>query len=201
MAAGASVTRPRFFATPAKFRAWLEQHHEDRRELWVGFYKKSSGRPSITWQEAVDEALCFGWIDGIRKSVDDDSYANRFTPRTSKSTWSAVNIARAKELQRLGRMHPAGLKAFAARADERSAIYSYEQRHGASLEPEQELRLRRNAKAWQFFQAQPPSYRKAAIWWIVSAKKDETRQRRLDALIEDSANGRRVPPLTPPKKT
>jgi len=193
-----AIVEPKFFATPDEFRSWLEQHHDDQKELWVGFYKKGSGRPSITWPEAVDEALCFGWIDGIRKSVDADSYANRFTPRTARSTWSAVNIKRAKELQRDGRMSPAGLKAFSARSDERSAIYSYEQRHGAVLEPEHERRLRANEAAWEFFQAQPPSYRKAAAWWIVSAKKEETKERRLATLIECSALGRRVPPLTPP---
>jgi uncharacterized protein YdeI (YjbR/CyaY-like superfamily) len=192
--------QPRFFATPSEFRAWLEQHHDTERELLVGFYKKSSGRPSITWPEAVDEALCFGWIDGVRKSIDDVSYANRFTPRTAKSTWSALNIKRAKELKRLGRMHPAGVKAFEARADEKSAIYSYEQRHGAELDADQERSLRGNKKAWEFFQAQPPSYRKAAIWWIVSAKRDETRDKRLAQLIDDSAHGRTVPPLTRPTR-
>ena len=116
---------PTFFATSEEFRAWLEAHYDKRKELWIGFYKKGSGKPSITYPEAVDEALCFGWIDGIRKSIDADSYTNRFTPRKAQSTWSAVNIERAKELERLGRMHPAGRKAFEARADERSAIYSY----------------------------------------------------------------------------
>src|SRR5918994_3494411 len=116
-----AIVQPKFFATPDEFRSWLERHHDDERELWVGFYKKGSGRPSMTWPEAVDEALCFGWIDGIRKSVDADSYANRFTPRTARSTWSAVNIERAKELQRLGRMSAAGLKAFLARSDKKSA--------------------------------------------------------------------------------
>jgi uncharacterized protein YdeI (YjbR/CyaY-like superfamily) len=188
--------QPRFFATPSEFRAWLEQHHDTERELLVGFYKKSSGRPSITWPEAVDEALCFGWIDGLRKSIDDVSYMNRFTPRTAKSTWSAVNIKRAKELKRLGRMHPAGVKAFEARSDEKSAIYAYEQRHGAKLDADQERLFRANKKAWDFFQAQPPSYRKAAFWWVVSAEREETKEKRLSQLIDDSASGRTVPPLT-----
>jgi uncharacterized protein YdeI (YjbR/CyaY-like superfamily) len=192
--------RPTFFATPREFRAWLEENHDKRTEVWVGFYKKGSGKPGITWPEAVDEALCFGWIDGIRKSIDADSYTNRFTPRKARSTWSAINIKRAKELERLGRMHAAGRKAFEARTDDRSALYSYEQRHAAKLQPEQERRFKASKEAWKWFQAQPPSYRKAAIWWVVSAKKDETKARRLATLIDDSAHGRAVPPLTRPEK-
>ena len=191
---------PQFFATPAEFRAWLEEHHADEPELLVGFYKKSSGKPSMTWSESVDEALCFGWIDGVRRSVDDERYTIRFTPRRPRSTWSAVNIERAKELARLGRMRPAGVKAFEARRDDASAIYSYEQRHAATLDPEHEREFRANTQAWEFFQRQPPSYRKAAIWWVVGAKKEETRRKRLATLIGDSAEGRRVAPLTPPSK-
>jgi uncharacterized protein YdeI (YjbR/CyaY-like superfamily) len=187
---------PRFFATPAELRAWLEEHHDREPELWVGLYKKSSGRPSVTWPEVVDEALCFGWIDGVRQGIDDSSYANRLTPRTPRSTWSAVNIARVKELTARGRMHPAGLKAFEARADERSAIYSYEQRKSPELEHEQERQFRDNAKAWDWFQSQVPSYRKAAIWWVISAKREETKAKRLATLIEDSEQGRTVKPLT-----
>ena len=190
---------PTFFATAEEFRAWLEEHHANERELLVGFYKKGSGAPSITWSEAVDEALCFGWIDGVRRSLDAESYTIRFTPRQPRSTWSAVNIERAKELARLGRMTPAGLKAFEARTDDRSAIYAYEQRHAAVLDPEHERQFRANQQAWDFFEAQPPSYRKAAIWWIVSAQKGETKAKRLATLIEDSAAGRRVAPLTPPQ--
>ena len=191
---------PQFFATPEEFRAWLEEHHADEPELLVGFYKKSSGKPSMTWSESVDEALCFGWIDGVRRSLDDESYTIRFTPRRPRSTWSAVNIQRAKELARLGRMTPAGVKAFEARRDDASAIYSYEQRHAATLDPEHEREFRANTQAWEFFQRQPPSYRKAAIWWVVGAKKEETRRKRLATLIGDSAEGRRVAPLTPPSK-
>lgn len=191
---------PRFFATPAEFRAWLDKNHDGHKELWVGFYKKGSGKPSITWSEAVDEALCFGWIDGVRKSIDDDSYMNRFTPRRARSTWSAVNIRRATELMEQGLMHPAGLKAFEARADERSAIYSYEQRRAAKLDGSQEQLFRSHKQAWEFFQAQTPSYRKAAAWWVISAKKKETRSRRLARLIEDSEKGRTVPPLSPPTR-
>lgn len=190
-----------FFATPDDFRAWLEANHETAQELWVGFHKKGSGRPSITWPESVDEALCFGWIDGLRRSIDEASYAIRFTPRQARSTWSAVNIGRVEELTRLGRVRPAGLRAFAARAGDRSEIYAYEQRRGAELDQESERRFRANGKAWEFFQAQPPSYRKAASWWVVSAKKEETRQRRLATLIEDSEHGRTVRPLTRPDKS
>ena len=191
---------PTFFATPAELRAWLEQHHATASELWVGFYKKASGRPSITWPEAVDEALCFGWIDGVRKGIDDVSYANRLTPRTRRSTWSAVNVKRAQELIELGVMHPAGLKAFEQRTEDRTAIYSYEQRQDAQLDDAQERQLRANAPAWKFFNAQPAWYRKAAIWWVVSAKREETRRSRLDTLIEHSERSRTVPPLTRPGK-
>jgi uncharacterized protein YdeI (YjbR/CyaY-like superfamily) len=194
------IGEPTFFAEPADFRARLEENHERSSELWVGFHKKATGRPSITWPEAVDEALCFGWIDGIRRSLGDESYVIRFTPRKPRSTWSAANIARAKELVAEGRMRPAGLTAFEARSDDRSAIYAYEQRHDARLTPDQERELRSNPRAWEFFQAQPPSYRKTAIWWVVSAKREETRARRLRTLVEDSANGRRLRQLTPPAR-
>jgi uncharacterized protein YdeI (YjbR/CyaY-like superfamily) len=187
-----------FFATPVELRAWLEANHAQASELWVGFHKKGSGLPSMTWPEAVDEALCFGWIDGVRKSIDETSYANRFTPRKSRSTWSAVNIKRVRELVAEGRMRPAGLRAFAARADDKSGTYSYEQRDAVELGDAYERQFRAKHAAWDFFQAQAPSYRKAAIWWVVSAKKEETRQRRLTALIDDSAAGRRIASLIPP---
>jgi uncharacterized protein YdeI (YjbR/CyaY-like superfamily) len=189
---------PRFFATPQDFRAWLEEHHADAGELLVGYYKKGSGRPSITWQESVDEALCFGWIDGIRRRIDDESYSIRFTPRRARSIWSAVNIARAGELIAEGRMTPAGLAAFEARDEKRSAIYSYEQRHKAKLDPEQEARLRADPAAWEWFQSRSPSWRQGAIYWITSAKKPETRERRLATLIEDASAGRMPKALTPP---
>jgi uncharacterized protein YdeI (YjbR/CyaY-like superfamily) len=188
---------PTFFATPADFRAWLERHHESHSELIVGFHKRGSGRSSITWPEAVDQALCFGWIDGVRRRIDDTSYSIRFTPRKARSTWSAVNIRRMKELVEGGLVAPAGLAAFGRRADDRSAIYSYEQRKAAKLEPDQERRLRADERAWAFFDAQPPSYRRAAIHWVTSAKKPETRDRRLAQLIECSAAGEPVPPLRP----
>ena len=192
---------PRFFPTPRELREWLEENHATARELWIGFYKKGSGRPSITWPEAVDEALRFGWIDGVRKGIDDESYTIRFTPRKPGSIWSAVNVRRAQELIAVGSMRPAGLAAFEARSPEKTAIYSYEQRHAAAVEPDQERQFRADEKAWDWFQAQPPSYRRAAIWWIVSAKREETRRSRLATLIEHSAQGRRVPPLTPPGRS
>lgn len=189
--------KPTFFATPEEFRAWLVEHHETATELWVGLYKKRSGRPSITWPEAVDEALCFGWIDGVRQSIDDESYRNRFTPRKPDSNWSAVNVRRVEELTKQRRMRAAGLKAFRERREDKTAVYSYEQRHQAKLEPAQERRFRSKAKAWAWFQAQPKGYRTTAVYWVASAKKPVTRERRLDTLIEDSSDGRRVPPLRP----
>ena len=189
---------PVFFATRDELRAWLKRHHDERDELWVGLYKKASGKPSVTWPEVVDEALCFGWIDGVRRSLAPDSYANRLTPRRARSNWSAINIKRVRELTEAGRMTPAGLAAFEARADERSAVYSYEQRRAAQLEPGQEERFRAAAAAWDWFQARPPSYRRAAIHWVTSAKRAETRERRLTALIEDSAAQRPVKPLARP---
>lgn len=188
--------KPTFFATAAELRGWLEDNHATATELLVGFYKRASGKPSITWPELVDEELCFGWIDGVRKGIDEVSYANRITPRKPRSTWSAINIARAKELIALERMRPAGLKAFERRTDERSAIYSYEQRTKATLDSEAERSFRANKRAWAFFRAQPPSYQRAATWWVISAKREDTRQKRLATLIRDSQNGRTVGPLT-----
>lgn len=187
--------KPRFFKSPSDFRKWLAAHHANAKELLVGFYKKDTGKQSITWPESVDEALCFGWIDGIRRRIDDDSYSIRFTPRKASSTWSAVNIARAKELNREGRMAAAGEKAFAARKENRSGIYSYEQRSAELVEP-YAGKLRRNKAAAKFFALQPPSYRKAANWWVISAKQEETRLRRLDKLISLSAAGETIPQFT-----
>ena len=192
------MTTPTFFATPALFRAWLEEHHDTERELWVGFYRKSSGRPCVTWPEAVDEALCFGWIDGVRRRVDEMSYANRFTPRQRRSTWCAVNIKRAEELIAQGLMHPAGLAAFERRRPDGSGIYSG-QRH-RELEASKEARLRANERAWSFFQAQAPWYRRAVAHWVMSAKKEDTRIRRLNQLIDDSEHGRTIGPLTRPPR-
>ena len=192
---------PTFFATPADFRAWLERHHESHSELIVGFHKRGSGRPSITWPEAVDQALCFGWIDGVRRRIDDTSYSIRFTPRKARSTWSAVNIKRMKELVEEGLVAPAGLAAFERRTDDRSAIYSYEQRKAAKLEPDQERRLGADERANAFFEAQPPSYRRAAIHWVTSAKKPETRARRLGILIDSCAAGEKIPGYDIGRKT
>lgn len=189
--------RPTFFRTPADFRAWLEKNHARKTELYVGYYKKASGKTGITWQQSVDEALCFGWIDGVRRTVDEQRYTNRFTPRRRGSTWSAVNIARAKELIAEGRMTPAGLAAFEARTGDRISTYSYEQRKNPVLDPAYERALRKNKKAWTFFENSPPSYRKGVIHWVMSAKREETRARRLATLIEDSAAGRRIAPLAP----
>jgi uncharacterized protein YdeI (YjbR/CyaY-like superfamily) len=180
-----------FFKSSSDFRKWLEMHHTEASELWVGFYKRNSGKPSITWPESVDQALCFGWIDGVRKSIDDESYMIRFSPRKSTSIWSAVNIKRAEELGIQGLMQPAGIKAYELRKENRSGIYAYEQR-GVTLPDAYEKTLRANKAAWDFFHAQPPSYRKIAFWWVVSAKKEETRKRRLERLIEYSAQGKRL---------
>jgi uncharacterized protein YdeI (YjbR/CyaY-like superfamily) len=187
--------RPTFFATPAELRAWLEARHDTEPELLVGFYKVGSGRPSITWPEAVDEALCHGWIDGVRKSIDSASYTIRFTPRKPGSTWSVVNIRRAGELIADGQMRPAGQKAFEGRRDENSGLYSYEQRQRAELDESQLALFEANEKAWTFFQEQPPWYRKAAAWWVISAKREETRSKRLATLVECSERSQAVPPL------
>jgi uncharacterized protein YdeI (YjbR/CyaY-like superfamily) len=186
------VDGPTFFATPADFRAWLKQHHRTSTELWVGFYKKGSGRPSLTWPESVDEALCVGWIDGVRKSLGPDSYMIRFTPRRANSIWSAVNIRRAEELTRLGRMRAAGRRAFESRNPRKSGVYSFEQRDDARLAPDAEARFRGNAPAWRYFDAQPAGYKKMAIWWVISARQEATRERRLATLIRDSEAGRRL---------
>jgi uncharacterized protein YdeI (YjbR/CyaY-like superfamily) len=190
---------PTFFPTPEDFRAWFEANHARERELLVGFYKKGTGKPSITWPESVDEALCYGWIDGVRRSLGDEAYTIRFTPRKQKSTWSAVNIARVGELIELGRMQPAGLKAFHAREESNSRIYAYENRDKAALDPALEDRFRADENAWSFFQAQPPGYRRTCLFWVMSAKQEPTRLRRLDKLIADSAAERRLDELTSPR--
>jgi uncharacterized protein YdeI (YjbR/CyaY-like superfamily) len=186
------LAKIRFFTTPENFRKWLKAHHKNARELWVGFHKKGSGRPSITWPESVDEALCVGWIDGLRKRIDAESYRIRFTPRKATSNWSAVNIGRVQELCRLGRMRPAGTKAFELRTEEKSGIYAYENRKSAVWGAAAGKRFRSRPKAWAFFQKQPAGYRKLATWWVISAKKEETRQQRLEKLIAQSETGRRL---------
>jgi uncharacterized protein YdeI (YjbR/CyaY-like superfamily) len=186
-------TKIRFFRTPADLRKWFDTHHQRADELWVGFYRKGSGRISITWPEAVDEALCVGWIDGIRKRVDDDSYTNRFTPRRKGSTWSSVNIARVGALTKEKRMRAAGLSAFARRLPHKSGIYAYEQQQRRdTLDGPYAAMMKKKAGAWDFFQAQPPSYRKVIAWWVTSAKKDETRRSRLTRLIDACARRERL---------
>jgi uncharacterized protein YdeI (YjbR/CyaY-like superfamily) len=184
--------KPQFFTHPDEFRAWLEANHDTEREIFVGFYKKHTGRPTPTWEETVREALCFGWIDGLTRRIDDESYCIRFTPRNPKSNWSAVNVRHVEELLRAGRMHPAGIAAFEARRPETTAVYTYENRHKAKLGREQEQEFRGNKRAWGFFQAQPRGYRQMAIYWVMSAKREETRARRLARLIDDSAQDRRT---------
>jgi len=193
---GADAANPRFFATPALWRAWLAKHHASTDVLWVGFRRVGSGEPSITWPQSVDEALCFGWIDGLRKSLDATSYAIRFTPRKTTSNWSAVNVRRMAELEREGRVAEAGRRAFAARREERTAIYTYEKRP-IDLSPGHAKVLRANAAAWRWWSEQPPGYRKSVAWWIASAKQDATRERRLAQLVTCCAEGRPVPPYVP----
>lgn len=190
-----------FFATPDDLRAWLEQHHAVEEELMVGFYKRNSGKPSITWAESVDCALSYGWIDGVRNSIDEISYRIRFTPRKPTSTWSAINVKRVAELTKLGLMRPAGMRAFEARKGDKTGIYAYEQRHNARLTPAFEKQFRANKKAWEFFQSQPPWYQRTAAYRVISAKQDETRQKRLDQLIKDSAASRTIKELTRLPKT
>jgi uncharacterized protein YdeI (YjbR/CyaY-like superfamily) len=185
---------PTFFATPAEFRQWLEQHHETEKELFVGFYKVGSNKPSITWPQSVDEALCFGWIDGIRKSIDATSYTIRFTPRKKTSIWSAVNLKRIGELTEQGLVKPAGLTVFQERDLKKAGIYSHE-KEDQPLDESFEAQLKANDNAWQFFHKQAPSYQKTVRHWIMSAKQPETRLKRLMSLIDDSENGRKVAPF------
>lgn len=187
-----TTAEPIFFPTPAAFGKWLKKNQATCREQWIGFYRKASGRPSITWPESVDEALCVGWIDGLRKTIDAESYKIRFTPRKKESNWSAVNIGRVEELTKQGRMQPAGLKAFALRKAEKSGIYAYENRKKAALEKADEKRFRSSPKAWDFFQTQPAGYRQLATWYVVTAKQEETRRRRLQRLIAACEAGRRL---------
>ncbi len=178
-----------FFEDGEAFRAWLAQHHDSATELWVGFHKKASGSAGIVWAQAVDEALCYGWIDGLTRRIDDRSYKIRFTPRQARSTWSVVNLTRVPELIAEGRMREAGLQAYERRTDARSAIYAYEQDEVA-FDPAMREVFQANAPAWAFFESAPAGYRRAATWWVISAKREETRQRRLRTLIDDSAQGR-----------
>jgi uncharacterized protein YdeI (YjbR/CyaY-like superfamily) len=189
--------KPRFFSAPAEFRQWLDNNHSTSDELWVGFHKRATGTPSLTWPESVDEALCFGWIDGIRKRIDAGRYTIRFTQRRAGSIWSVVNIRRVAELKKLGRMRPAGLSAFKRRTRKRSAVYSFEQRKAVKLPAAYVRQFKKNAGAWRFFSSQAPWYQRTTTWWVISAKREETRLRRLATLIGDSAAGRRIALVKP----
>lgn len=183
-----------FFATPAELRDWFDANHATADELWLGGYRKSTGRPTIAWSEAVDEALCVGWIDGVRHSLDETSFAQRFTPRRKGSNWSAINVAKVEKLTAEGRMRPAGVTAFEARTAARTAVYSYE-RDAAAFTDDELARFQADPTAWMDWQGRPPYYRKAITHWVTSAKRPETRKRRLDTLIADSAAGRKVGPM------
>ena len=187
-----------YFPTPADLRAWFEKNHETSKEMLLGYYKRGSGKASVTWPESVDEALCFGWIDGVRKSIDDERYFIRFTPRKAKSYWSKVNLARFEVLRSEGRVAPAGLAAFEVRIGEARAAYSFEQDEAPRFSPEQEARFQEHEAAWTWFTKSAPSYQRACIWWVISAKQEATRERRFDSLIEASALGERVAPLKRP---
>jgi len=183
---------PTFFATADAFQAWLEKNSAAKSELIVGYYKRGAQRGTMTWAESVDTALCFGWIDGVRKRIDEHSYQIRFTPRKPTSIWSRINIERTRVLRREGKMREAGLKAYSHRRENKSRIYSYEQKKAAALERGDELRFRKAKAAWKFFEAQPRSYRQLVIWRIVRAKRPETRERRLQELIKASSERRRL---------
>ena len=183
---------PRFFPHPAAFRKWLEAHAHTADELLVGYHKVATGKPSMSWSESVDEALCFGWIDGVRRRIDDSAYQIRFTPRRARSVWSAVNIAKFEQLQAQGRMTPAGVAAYRNRSEARSAVYAYEQAAPAGLSAAELREFKRHRPAWDFFERSPPSHRKVALHWICSAKKPQTRLRRLHKLIEACAAGQRL---------
>jgi uncharacterized protein YdeI (YjbR/CyaY-like superfamily) len=194
------VAIPTFFVTPAAFREWLAANHAKEKDLLVGFYKTSSGKPSITWPESVDEALCFGWIDGVRKSLGEEAYTIRFTPRKPTSIWSTINVAKVAALRKAGKMQPAGEAAFALRTPERTGVYSFERAEAARLSAAETRALKADSRAAAFFAAQPPWYRRAVTHWVVSAKREETRARRLAAVIADSAAGRPIKLLTRPAK-
>lgn len=184
--------KPYFFENQEEFRQWLEKNHDKETELLVGFYKTKSDKPSITWPESVDQALCYGWIDGVRKSLGEESYTIRFTPRKATSIWSEVNIRKMKELQEKGLMTPAGLAAFEKRKESKSGVYSHERKEEAKLPDVMEREFRANKKAWEYFMNQAPSYRKAVIHLVISAKQEKTRQSRFEKLVIASAEGKRI---------
>jgi len=182
---------PIFFSNHSEFHVWLEQNHQSESELWVGYYRKETGKPSMTWSDSVDQALCFGWIDGIRKKIDDERYCIRFTPRKPGSTWSRINIAKVEEMTRLGLMFPAGLEVFRLRKENKSGIYSFENEI-RDLPDEYSRIFKKNSAAWKFYSAQPPSYRKTMTHWILSAKQEVTKMKRLERLISESEANKRI---------
>lgn len=192
MARPSTSAEPRYFATAAEFRAWLEANAATATELLVGFHKVGSGRPSMSWSESVDEALCVGWIDGVRRRIDETAYSIRFTPRKADSIWSAVNIAKLAELRAQGRMRPAGEAAFARRSEARSKVYAYERSSDAELSPDEERAFAAQAEAWRYFASTPPGYRRVVLHWVTSAKKAETRAARLARLVAACAAGQRL---------
>ncbi len=189
----------KYFKTQQSFRAWLEKNHAKKDELWLGYYKKASGKKSITYKEALEEVLCFGWIDGISRGIDDEKYCQRYTPRRKGSIWSAVNIKKAEELIKNGKMHSSGLHVYKNRDPEKAGLYSGEQKE-IKFTPQFEKKLKSNKKAWAYFSNMPPGYRRTATWWVISAKQEETKKRRLDTLIKDSAAGRKIALLMPAKE-
>jgi uncharacterized protein YdeI (YjbR/CyaY-like superfamily) len=195
------VTDAHYFPSAEAFRDWLTKHHTTEREVLVGFHKRATGRPSLTWSESVDQALCFGWIDGVRRRVDDDRYTIRFTPRKPGSNWSRVNVEKVAALSAAGSMTPAGVAAFDARRDDRTGLYSFEQAREATLPKAWEREFRAAERAWQWFGTQAPSYRRAAVHWVTSAKKEETRRRRFETLVDDCAHGRKIGPMRWSKPT
>jgi len=195
---GESEPEVHFFASPAELRDWFDANHQTAEELWLGYHKKATGRPTVSWSEAVDEALCVGWIDSVRYSIDDERSRQRFTPRRKGSNWSSINIAKVAQLTAEGRMRPAGLKAFKDRSEAKTGVYSYENRHLAAFSAEESAAFRASEAAWAWFESRPPSYRTQATWWVVSAKRDETRQKRFAELVSESAAGRMPKHLTPP---
>jgi uncharacterized protein YdeI (YjbR/CyaY-like superfamily) len=195
---GESEPEVHFFASPAELRDWFDANHETAEELWLGYHKKATGRPTVSWSDAVDEALCVGWIDSIRYAIDAERSRQRFTPRRKGSNWSSINIAKVAQLTAEGRMRPAGLKAFAERSAAKTGVYSYENRHLAAFSAEESAAFRADKAAWAWFESRPQSYRTGATWWVVSAKRDETREKRFAELVAESAAGRMPKQLTPP---
>jgi uncharacterized protein YdeI (YjbR/CyaY-like superfamily) len=183
---------PIFFASPEEWRAWLEEHHATETEVWMGLWKKHTGRPTVAWSDAVDQALCFGWIDTLVRRIDDERHMQRFVPRKPGSNWSKINVEKIARLTEAGLMRPAGIAAWEARREDRTGVYSFERDEAPVFDGDQEARFRADAPAWEWFSAQPPGYRRIATHWVLSAKRPETRHKRLATLIEDSHHGLRI---------